>query len=123
MSTPNRKGVRTMKKLFFAIIFLAVSVSSSTAQMKQEQPPQPGTTRIAVVNIGLVFNKYERAKAFKKELEDLIRPYQAKGKALRDELDASEKELATPGLDPAKKERLEAAVLRNKRQLEDLQRE
>lgn len=85
-------------------------------------PAQPGT-RVAVVNIGLVFNKYVRAQAFKKELEDSVSPFKAKGKKLSDDMKDWYEASLKPGIDPKLKDQYEAGVRNNKRQLEDMQLE
>jgi Skp family chaperone for outer membrane proteins len=80
-------------------------------------------SRIAVVNIGLVFNKYKRAVTFKTELEETLKPYKEKGKKLTDEISAWHKAMQDPKFDGKERERYEAAIRHNKRQLEDMQLE
>jgi Skp family chaperone for outer membrane proteins len=86
------------------------------------QQPQVQGTKMAVVNIGLVFNKYVRANEFKQQLEELMKPFKAEGKKLTEEMEAWHKARETEK-DQKKKEQYEAAILHNKRKLEDLQRE
>ena len=82
-------------------------------------PPQQGT-KIAVINIGHVFNHYVRAKAFKEELEKAFEPFKAKAKKLSDEMKTWEDEIRKGGLQPNVVETKQAGIKRNKRELEDL---
>jgi Skp family chaperone for outer membrane proteins len=72
--------------MFVAAIVFSVSTAAVTAQTSNDKPFQPGAVRVAVVNIGHVFNNYESAKASKKELTDSLEPVKTKAKRLTDEL-------------------------------------
>ncbi len=61
-----------MSPLVLAVIGIAAAQPS---EVKAE--PQPAV-RVAVVNIGYVFNYYERAQLFKQELEATLQPYKDK---------------------------------------------
>jgi len=80
-------------------------------------------TKIAVVNIGLVFNKYERAQAFKAELEKTLEPFKAKAKKLTDEMKAWSDEMRKPQFDVKMKATYDGAILKNQRELEDMDRD
>lgn len=86
-------------------------------------PQGPTGTRVAVVNIGHVFNKYSRAAQFKAELEETIKPFKEKAKVLTDQMKSWHEEMQRPNFDPKKKEQYDAGILNNKRQLEDMQRD
>src|ERR1051325_8952123 len=112
-----------MRGFILAVIILAVSVPPALAQDKEEKPAQPGTVRVAVVNIKVVFDKYEKSRLFKNELQELMLPFKNKGKVLAKQMEAWHQKALTPGIDHAEKQQLETAVLQNKRQLEDLHRD
>jgi len=80
-------------------------------------------TKVAVVNIGLVFHQYRRAQAFKADLEKTIEPYKAKAKKLTDEMKAWSDAMRDPKFNPQNKAQYEAAILKNQRELEDMDRE
>ncbi len=80
---------------------------------------QPGT-KVAVVNIGHVFNKYNRAIAFKTQLEREFEPFKAKAKKLTDEMKTWEDEMRNPKATPKDVETRQEYIKRNKRDLEDL---
>ena len=83
------------------------------------QPQQQGT-KIAVVNIGKVFNEYTRAKAFKAELESTLKPYKDKAKTLNDQITGWEKALKDGTVKPQDKDNYVAAITKNRRELEDM---
>ena len=83
-------GEISVKKM---LLLVTGFTRSSTAGMctylsAQGTPPaqQPPGTKVAVINIGHVFNNYVRAKAFKKELEDAFAPYKVKVKGFQDQI-------------------------------------
>lgn len=80
-------------------------------------------TKIAVVNIGQVFNQYKRAIAMKTDLEQTLKPYKDKGKTLTDQIKAWEDELRKPQIDPAKAGQYQDAIKAHKRTLEDMSAE
>jgi Skp family chaperone for outer membrane proteins len=86
-------------------------------------PAQPQGTKIAVVNIGQVFNEYTRAKALKLELERTLQPYKDKGKKLADEIKDWKAQMQKPGLDPTSAARIQASIKSHERSLEDMSME
>ncbi|MBI1830863.1 MAG: OmpH family outer membrane protein [Planctomycetes bacterium] len=89
------------------------------------QPVVQQGTKIAVVNIGQVFNQYKRAQAFKAELEQTLKPFKDKAKALSDENQKYEAALqqTTPPLDATTRIRYQDLITKNKRDLEDMSKE
>jgi Skp family chaperone for outer membrane proteins len=79
-----------------------------------------GGTKVAVINVGHVFNNYVRAKAFKAEIDELLRKPKADATKLIDEMKMYEAETRKPGLDQKQKEQYEARLRNNKRVLEDM---
>ena len=58
-----------MKRIFLVFLVVAIALSSASAQAVKDAPKPVGTTRVAVVNVGYVFNKYQKATKFKHEIE------------------------------------------------------
>jgi Skp family chaperone for outer membrane proteins len=81
--------------------------------------PQQGT-KIAVVNIGQVFNQYTRAIAFKKDLEGTLKPFKDKAKTLTDQITGWENALREGKVQEKDKEQYINAIKQNKRELEDM---
>gem|GEM_PF-2555444 len=89
-------------------------------------PAAPTQTRIAFVNIETVFQNYEKAVLYKKEMENAIAPFKVKAEKLKAEILQWQRELQDPtsAKNPKfNKEQWEAGILKNKRDLEDLTKE
>jgi Skp family chaperone for outer membrane proteins len=78
-------------------------------------------TRVAIVNIGLVFTKYDKAKAYKDHMKKLVEPYQLDGEKLKKEILAWSDAIKNPKFDPKDRDRYEKGILNNQRKLEDLE--
>jgi Skp family chaperone for outer membrane proteins len=118
-----------VKKIIVLVAGFAATLATAygTTQLFAQAPagaaaPPPGT-KIAVVNIGYIFNKYERAIAFKKELEVSLEPFKNKAKKLTDEMKAWAEETRKPGFDAKNKATYDNAILKNQRELQDMERE
>jgi Skp family chaperone for outer membrane proteins len=110
---------------FTALLVGAYGTSYLVANQPAGGTPkaQQQGTKIAVVNIGQVFNQYKRAIAMKADLEQTLKPYKDKGKTLTDQIKAWEEELRKPQLDPAKALQYQESIKTNKRTLEDMSAE
>src|SRR5262249_45044731 len=84
-----------------------------------QTPPPP--MRVAVINIGLVFSKYDKARVHNQQLQKLLEPYQLDGKKLKKEILAWTETMKDPKFDPALRERYEQGIRNNQRALEDLE--
>lgn len=85
--------------------------------------PAAGTgTRVAVVNVGQVFSKYEKAKTFKSELEETLKPYKTEAEKLRKGVLYYQEQLEKKNFKDYTKEQFEQGILDHKRKLEDLDR-
>jgi Skp family chaperone for outer membrane proteins len=87
-------------------------------------PAAPAQTRIAFVNIEIVFQNYTKAKNYKKEMEDAVAPFRAEAEKLKADMIKWQRELDDP-TSPTKipdfnKERWAEGIKANKRKLEDL---
>lgn len=109
--------------LITALTMLAVTCLATVAGRLTAQGPATTSTRVAVVNIGLVFSKYEKAMFFKKEMEDVLAPYRVQGEKLKKDIIDWTEYMKHPKFDPKERERYEQGILGNKRKLEDLDRE
>jgi Skp family chaperone for outer membrane proteins len=132
-----------MNRMFLAFlvtaIYLTFSPSSASAQVltaaplasltivadktKAPQPAPVGAVRVAVINIGVVFNKYERANAFKAELNHEVKLLQEEGRELNGNLAVWQSALQKGDFSAAKKENYEEKIINARRRLEDLQRQ
>jgi Skp family chaperone for outer membrane proteins len=112
----------SVKKTILALGLAAVMLGGLTGQL-QAQPTAAGT-RVAVVNVGLVFSKYEKAKFYKTELETTLKPYKEKGEKIAGEMkkygDPLKNGLIT---DPKMKDQYTQYLLKLKRDMEDLDAE
>lgn len=82
-----------------------------------------GASKVAVVNIGAVFQKYEKAKFYKDEMEGMLKPFRLEAEKLKKEILDWKKAMEHPKFDPKERERYEAGIVANNRKLEDLDRE
>jgi len=101
--------------LAVALMVLAGSVSQTQAQA------QVPATKVGVVNIGLLFTKYNKAQIMKKEIEGDLAPLKADAEKLKTIIQQHQewlKKYATQ--DPAQKEKSEKAIRDATRALEDL---
>jgi Skp family chaperone for outer membrane proteins len=114
-----KKNVRTLG-LALAVGMGALLLVSPTGRL-QAQPSAAGT-RVAIVNVGLVFSKYEKAKFLKAELETTLKPFKTQGEKIKDEYvkygEAYKKSAAT--MSQKDKEQYENYLLKLKRDMEDL---
>jgi Skp family chaperone for outer membrane proteins len=88
----------------------------------QAQAQMPTSTRVAIVNVGLVLSKYEKAMAFKAEMETLLKPFREQDKKYRDAIKAFQDALQKPDLKAEDKLKYQQAIVDYKRVLEDLER-
>lgn len=102
------------------LVLVGIAFASQPADPKKDAPFQPGTVRVAVVNVGYVFNNWKKAQAFKSELEDAARPYNAKAKALQDDIARWEAVIKSGNVEEGGKDDYEKKITRSKRELEDL---
>jgi Skp family chaperone for outer membrane proteins len=106
----------------FAALLAGVVVGASYlfASGPSPVPVQQQGTKIAVINIGKVFNQYTRAIAFKKNLEENVKPFKDKAKTLNDQIVGWEKALKDGTVAAKDKDNYILAITKNRRDLEDL---
>jgi Skp family chaperone for outer membrane proteins len=100
---------------------LALVAALATTLGLASQVQAQSATKVGFVNIGVVFTKYEKAKAFKSELEGAVKEIKASIDTLGKQIMAWQDEMKKPGFPEKERERYEAGIRNNKRQIEDLQ--
>lgn len=99
-------------------VLLGVAIASQP--LGPAAPPQPGTVRVAVVNVGYVFNNWERAQKFKTDLEKAAGPYNDKAAAARKNIASWQAAVDAGDFKVASKAEYEKKITIAKRALEDL---
>jgi Skp family chaperone for outer membrane proteins len=103
---------------------ISVAAIKANADKSNAAKSSPmGTTRVAVFNVGVVFNRYERAAAIKEELAQELKQLQQEAKELTQDLNAWQAALQKNDLPSAKKEKYEEKIIYGRRRLEDLSRQ
>ena len=113
-----------MKKsilVFAGVAVLAAFFSQLSAQQPAGAPATDQGTKVAVINVGYVFQNFERAKAAKAEIEEILRKPKQDAQKLYDDMKAWEREAKDPKNTPQKREEYEVAIRNGKRTLEDMQ--
>src|SRR5437899_1376357 len=77
-------------------------------------------TRVAVVNIGVVFTKYDKAKTFKEEMERELKPFKDEAEKIKKQVLDYQSAINNPKVPEKDKEQYAAYLRTLKRQLEDL---
>jgi Skp family chaperone for outer membrane proteins len=82
-----------MTRILLAVFLFAVCNTAATAQIKVPVPdfqsqtsPTKKTSRLAIVQVALVMEKYEKAAQFKKEIQAIRAPFNKKMQGLRDDI-------------------------------------
>lgn len=107
-----------MKKIAFAgsLLTLALAVGQLPAQ-----GPKTAESKVALVNIGQVFLKYEKALAYKADIEKVLKPYQEQRTKWQADLVGFQKALQDPKTKAEDRPKFEKALVDYKRALEDLE--
>ncbi len=109
-----------MKTTWMFVAALATGMGFAGAVSAQGVPS--ASTKVAVINIGTVFSKYEKANQMKKEMQDLLKPIQMEADKLKKDILDWTKALETVK-EPMLRSQYENGIVYNKRKLEDLSRE
>ncbi len=114
-----------MKKMLVTTAIFAVAALVGHQVVVNAQTPAPQTAaapKVAVVNIGKVFQQYSKAQTFKKEMEETLKPYKDAAKAIQ----AHVVKLTEEGKaekDQQRREAYDKAITENRRKLEDMDRD
>jgi Skp family chaperone for outer membrane proteins len=114
------RGEVLVKRTVLALGLAAVMVACGGSRLFA-QASATTSTRVAIVNIGLVFTKYDKARAYKDQMKKLVDPYQLEGETLKKEMLAWTEAMKDPKFDPKDRDRYEQGVRGNQRKLEDLE--
>ena len=76
-----------MKRTMLALGLVAVALACCGRLLYAQQAGVPaGQMRVAIVNMGLVFTKYEKAVALKTQLERSVEPYKQEAEKLKKDM-------------------------------------
>lgn len=104
------------------LAILGISLAVPAMPIVKDSTPEFGTVRIAVVNIGEVFNRYDRARAFKADLEKTLAPYKNEAARITTNMKRWEMIVQDKELEAATRADYEGKLINSKRQLEDMSR-
>ena len=111
-----------MKRILLTVGLAAVTLACcGRLLIAQQAASAPGQMRVAIVNVGLVFTKYDKAVAFKSNMEKLVEPYKQEAEKLKKEALAWTEYMKSPKFDPKERERYETGIKANQRKLEDME--
>jgi Skp family chaperone for outer membrane proteins len=111
---------KSVKKSILVLGLAAWAFAGLTGRLLAQQTG----TRVAVVNVGLVFSKYDKARFYKSELEATLKPFKEKGEKIAAEMKTYGEPLkAGKVTDPKLKDQYEQYLLKLKRDMEDVDRE
>lgn len=91
--------------IVMALFALATSASRLVGVPAEKVPERQAASRVAVVNVGNVFSKYEKVTRFKREFENEIKPIRELEEKLKNEL--AELKTALEAKDLAEQRRVE----------------
>ncbi len=103
-------------------IYLGSTLSAQQPTGPQAQPPAAvpaPQTKIALINLNYVVKNYAKFIALQGEMKGVLTEYQTKDKDLATRFDAKTKELQTPNLPPAQKDKVDVELMNIKRARED----
>jgi len=111
-----------MKSTLAAALCLVI-VGSVVAQEREGVKALPmGTTRVAVINLGAVFTKYEKAAEYRDEVARTVKGIQDEAKQLTSDIAAWQAAIQANELKGERKEQVEEKLIAARRGLEDLNR-
>jgi Skp family chaperone for outer membrane proteins len=101
-----------------------VSVALASADKSNAPKVLPtGTTKVAVMNVGLIFAKYEKALSIKEEMAQELKQLREEASELAQNLKAWQAALQKNDLTATKREKYEEKIIDARRRLEDLDRQ
>jgi Skp family chaperone for outer membrane proteins len=112
-----------MNRLLLALAVLGLAFGNARAEDQKNAKPLPkGTTRVAVINLGSVLLKYEKANDLKVELGRNVKEAQDEAKRLQVHLTSWQAALQKGEFKNGTKEEYEEKIINARRRLEDLSR-
>lgn len=122
---------RTLLACVFSLLLIPMAVAQPSAtrivaKVPQNTPvtkaPANGTTRVAVVNLGIILTKYERASALKEEMQTAIKNLQEEAKRLQENINLWQSAVQKNEFKEGTKEEYEEKLIKARRRIEDLSR-
>jgi Skp family chaperone for outer membrane proteins len=112
-----------------AVALAAYGASRLSAQGTSASGQPPAHTRVAFLNVVKVFQEYDKARFYKAELEEALKPKKAERDKLVKEIEAWKKAMrekpelkkGDPQFNAREYERYEKGIVANQRKLEDLE--
>lgn len=111
-----------MKRTLLAALIFALSTATPSAQAPKKQAPATGSIRVAVVNLGYVFNSFGGSR-FKSAPEQTLSAQKEKAQKITILINGLEEALRTRDLTPAKAEEYREKILEERRRLNEINRE
>ncbi len=124
-----------MNRIFLAaVLCVIVTILPASAQTKSTKPrttavaaavkPMPsGTTRVAVVNLGVVLGKYDRANAIKEEVQAELGKMREESKQILENINLWQSALQKGNFQDGTREKYEEKLINARRRFEDLNRQ
>src|SRR5438128_1705193 len=106
-----------MRRTLLPVTLLFIGGAVGTTQPAKEKPADKGATRIAVVDIGRIFNSFGGSHKFKCEMDPSLGELQQKRRRLTDEIKAYEEALLAKDLPVAKGEEYRKGIQERKMRL------
>ncbi len=110
-----------MKRTVLALGLAAVALACCGVRLLFAQQTAPAPMRVGIVNVGLIFTKYEKAKAYKVQMERMVDPFKLDAEKLKKEMLGWSEIMRNPKFDPKERERYENGIKDHQRKLEDLE--
>jgi Skp family chaperone for outer membrane proteins len=111
-----------VKRILLTVGLVAVALACCGRLLYAQQAAVPsGQMRVAIVNMGLVFTKYDKAVALKTQLERSVEPYKQEAEKLKKDMLSWAEAMKRPGFNPKDKEQYENGIRINQRKLEDME--
>jgi Skp family chaperone for outer membrane proteins len=114
-------GEYAVKKITRGVTLMVLGLAAfAPAGLLGQAQAQATGTRVAIVNVGLVFSKYEKAKFYKSELETTLKPFKTEGEKIADQMKKYAAASKEKTVDPKLKDQYEQYLVKLKRDMEDL---
>ena len=94
-----------MKRTVLTLGLVAVTLACYGLHLIAQQTA-PAQMRVAIVNVGLVFTKYEKAKAYKTQMEKMVEPYKQEAEKLKKDMLSWAEYMKSPKFNPKEREPL-----------------
>jgi Skp family chaperone for outer membrane proteins len=111
-------GGSAMQRLRLAAVVTGILCAIEPAAAQVPASPAP---KVAVINLGTVFTRYEKAIHFKKQMEETLQPFKKEIEGLQQEMNSLRKLQAVPMPEPALAQQLQERLTEKAKQIEGAQ--